>query len=158
MRASALDTQIHVAAPIEEVFRFFADARNLEKLTPPFLKFNVLTEGEIDMQAGTRIDYELRVRGIPLKWQSEITVWEPPRRFVDEQRRGPYRSWVHEHRFEACEGGTLVRDHVDYAVWGGFIVDRLFVARDLRKIFAYREKMLRKTFGGDAPERIPTGG
>jgi ligand-binding SRPBCC domain-containing protein len=79
-------------------------------------------------------------------WQSEITAWEPPRRFVDEQRRGPYRLWVHEHRFDAGDGGTLARDKVEYAVLGGGLVNRLFVVGDLRKIFDYRAEALKEQF------------
>jgi ligand-binding SRPBCC domain-containing protein len=98
------------------------------------------------MHVGQRIDYRLRVRGVPIRWQSEITAWEPPHRFVDEQRRGPYRAWIHEHTFEAQDGGTLARDLVQYAVLGGALVNRLFVARDVERIFAFRSEMLREIF------------
>jgi ligand-binding SRPBCC domain-containing protein len=89
------------------------------------------------------------VRGVPLRWRSEITAWEPPRRFVDEQRRGPYRLWIHEHTFEALDGGrTLCDDRVRYAVPGGGLANRLLVAPDLRRIFAHRARKLRERFGG----------
>jgi len=132
--------------PPERVFPFFADARNLERITPPWLRFRVLTPGEIPMHAGTLIDYRLRLHGLPLRWQSEITVWEPPLRFVDCQRRGPYRSWIHEHRFEAEGGGTRVLDQVDYLPPGGRLADRLFVARQVAAIFAFRTEALRRQF------------
>jgi ligand-binding SRPBCC domain-containing protein len=134
--------------PLEEVFPFFADARNLEKLTPGWLRFNVLTPESIEMAVGTRIDYRLSWRGIPLRWTSEIAVWEPPHRFVDRQLRGPYRLWHHEHRFEARDGGTLVLDEVRYAVWGGSLANRLGVARDVAAIFAFRRDRLVDLFGG----------
>ncbi|HEU4334452.1 MAG TPA: SRPBCC family protein [Candidatus Eisenbacteria bacterium] len=130
-----------------EVFPFFADARNLEELTPPFLRFQVLSPPPIPMAAGTRIDYRLRLHGIPIRWQSEITAWEPMRMFVDEQRRGPYRTWIHTHRFTAKNGGTLVEDEVRYDVPGGALVNALFVRNDVARIFAYREAKLRARFG-----------
>ena len=98
------------------------------------------------MAAGTRIDYRLRLHGIPLRWTSDITTWEPPFRFVDEQVRGPYRIWIHEHTFEEKPGGTVVRDNVRYSVLGGALVNRVFVRPDLRKIFGYRHARLREIF------------
>jgi ligand-binding SRPBCC domain-containing protein len=139
-------SSVHLDAPLADVFPFFADARNLEALTPPFLRFEVLTPGAIQMRAGALIDYRLRVHGLPLRWQSEITAWEPPHRFVDEQRRGPYRAWRHEHRFAAEEGGTRVEEEVSYAVLGGALVDALFVKRDLQRIFAFRREALLAAF------------
>ena len=147
-----LCSTIRLAAPLAEVFAFFADARNLEVLTPEWLRFQVITQPPPAMAAGTRIDYRLRLRGVPVRWQSEITAWEPPFRFVDEQRRGPYRVWIHEHRFavERQPGGTEVvvaSDKVRYAAPGGRLVNRLLVAGDLRRIFAYRSVRLRERFG-----------
>jgi ligand-binding SRPBCC domain-containing protein len=98
------------------------------------------------MKVGTRIDYRLRVLGLSVRWQSEITAWQPPHRFVDEQRRGPYRLWHHEHTFTEQDGGTLVGDHVQYAVLGGALVERLFVRRDITAIFAYRQQKLAALF------------
>ena len=129
-------------APRDKVFAFFADAGNLDRITPPWMNFEVLTPRPIAMQPGTLIDYRLRVRWLPIRWQSEITVWEPPRRFVDVQRRGPYRQWIHEHSFEEHDGGTIIRDSVAYAVTGWLLeplVNRWLVAPDLRKIFEYRK-------------------
>ena len=99
------------------------------------------------MHPGAEIEYRLKVRGFPLRWKSKITVWEPPHRFVDEQLRGPYRIWIHEHRFTDEAGGTLCEDHVQYAPLGGALINKLFVARDVQKIFAYRSERLQQIFG-----------
>jgi ligand-binding SRPBCC domain-containing protein len=140
-------TEMWLPRPVEEVFAFFADAWNLERITPPWLTFRVLTPPPITMQKGAITDYRLKLRGIPLRWRSEITVWDPPHRFVDEQRRGPYRAWLHEHTFAGKDRGTVVADHVRYSVWGGALVNRLFVARDLQRIFDYRHEQLTKLLG-----------
>lgn len=132
------------------VFPFFADASNLETITPPWLRFTVQTSAPIIMRAGALIDYRLRVHGIPLHWQSEITSWEPPHLFVDEQRRGPYRYWRHTHTFEDKDGGSLCRDLVEYSVPGGRFINWLLVRRDLQRIFAYRQASLRRRFQADA--------
>ena len=143
-----LATAVLLPRSLTEVFAFFADARNLQTLTPLWLNFEILTPQPIAMKVGALIDYRLRLHGLPLRWQSEITAWEPPHRFVDEQRRGPYRVWIHQHSFVEQNGGTLVRDEVEYAVPGGWLVQRLLVARDLRRIFAFREERLKALFGG----------
>ena len=132
--------------PPEVVFPFFADARNLEALTPPWLSFTVVTPGAIAMHAGAIIDYQLRVHGVPLKWKTEITVWEPPYRFVDVARRSPYRKWHHEHRFIAQDGGTLCTDVVEYAVPFDFISHRWIVRPDVERIFAFRRQALTAQF------------
>lgn len=137
-----LKTDIWLPGQIDDVFAFFADAFNLEAITPPWLNFQILTPPPIEMSVGRLIDYRLRLRGIPIKWQSEITMWEPPHRFIDEQRRGPYRLWIHEHAFTTEGSGTRVRDHVQYAVPGGGIVRRLFVAPQLKAIFDYRQRRI----------------
>jgi ligand-binding SRPBCC domain-containing protein len=145
-----LTSEIRVPAPIEEVWPFFCNARNLERLTPSFLRFEVLTPEPIEMGVGTLIDYRLRIRGFPIRWQSEITAWEPQRRFVDEQRRGPYRSWIHEHAFEADGDRTIARDFVQYDHIGGMLANRLIVGPDVRRIFAYRQRVLREIFSDDS--------
>ncbi len=161
MKTFQLKTELWLPAPLDQVFPFFADAHNLEALTPPWLKFELHTPGPLDMRAGLLIDYKLRVRGLPLRWRSEITAWDPPHRFVDAQRKGPYRRWVHEHSFEARDGGTLVRDRVDYAVPGGALVQWWFVGPDLERIFAFRHRQLEARFGaaanGRAPRAAPEG-
>jgi len=140
-------TEILLPRPRDEVFPFFADAMNLEEITPPWLRFSILTEPPIEMKVGARIDYRLKLHGIPIRWRTSITAWDPPRSFVDTQIKGPYRRWVHTHTFEEVEGGTLVIDEVDYAVPGWWIVDRLFVRRDVARIFAYRHEVLAERFG-----------
>lgn len=130
-----------VAAPRDEVFRFFSDANNLEAITPPWLRFKVLTPPPITIRQGTLIDYRLRLHGVPLRWQSEITRWNPPYQFVDEQRRGPYKRWVHTHTFEDARGGTLIRDEVEFQIPFEWIA-RWFVMRDVRAIFAFRQQAL----------------
>ncbi len=141
-------TQI-IQRPLSEVFDFFSNARNLETITPPWLRFEVLTKGEIPMEPGTLIDYRIRLHGIPLRWQSEITAFEPMHRFVDEQRRGPYRYWIHEHRFETRNGTTVVTDDVRYAIPGGALVNRLFIRKDLTRIFSHRHQALDRIFHDD---------
>ena len=128
----------------DQVFRFYDDAFKLEQITPPLLQFKVLTPAPIDMQAGTVIDYRLKLRGIPLRWQSQITAWEPPHRFVDEQQKGPYRLWRHQHTFIDDKGGTLAIDRVEYAVHGGLLVKKLLVEPELKRIFDYRNRNLRE--------------
>lgn len=130
----------------EKLFTFFSDAHQLEAITPASLEFSVLTPRPLEIRAGTVIDYRLRLHGLPIHWQSEITLWEPPSRFVDEQRRGPYRRWRHEHLFEAVDGGTLCRDQVEYAVPGGWLVNSLFVRRSLLGIFEFRQRQLQQHF------------
>ena len=99
MRIFELNSEVQVARRTSDVFPFFSDADNLERLTPPWLRFQVVTPGPIRLKVGTCIEYRLRIRGVPIRWISEITAWEPPHRFVDRQVRGPYRLWIHEHRF-----------------------------------------------------------
>lgn len=142
--------ELIIPRPREEVFEFFSDARNLETITPSWLKFSILTPCPVKMCAGALIDYKLRIHGVPVKWRTEITAWEPPRRFVDEQRRGPYREWIHEHLFEPHEQGTRAVDRVRYRVPGGRLIDWLFVARDVRRIFECRSRKLREIFGSRA--------
>ena len=130
----------------DRVFAFFSDAFQLETLTPPWLQFAVLTPRPIHIRRGTLIDYRMRLHGASFRWQSRIDVWEPPLRFVDEQVRGPYRRWRHEHQFEEAEGGTMCRDIVDYSVPGGWLIERLFVRNSLLGIFEFRQRMLQQVF------------
>ncbi len=144
MNTFTLSTELLIEKPIDEVFSYFSDAHNLVEITPPRMKLVVLTPHPIEMQVGTLIDYRVKLRGIPLRWQSEITEWNPPHKFVDEQRKGPYRAWIHTHIFDETEQGTMVMDRVEYAVLGGQIVDKLFVRPDLHQIFEYRSKRLQE--------------
>src|SRR3954454_22148776 len=132
-----------LAAPPSEVFPFFADPRNLEAITPPLLRFRLLTPEPIEMGVGTFLQYAMRLRGVPVRWDTLIQAWEPPQRFVDVQVRGPYRLWHHTHELLAVDGGaaTLMRDTVRYAIGfgvAGEVARRAVVARDLDAIFAFR--------------------
>ncbi len=136
--------------PLDRVFAFFAEAGNLGTITPPWLGFEVLTPAPIEMRLGALIDYRLRLHGVRLRWRTEITAWQPPHRFIDEQRRGPYREWVHEHTFVTRGGGTLVGDHVRYRVPGGRLVHELFVRRDVERVFDFRGEHLAQLLGAAA--------
>ena len=137
-----------VPRPIDEVFEFFSNPANLEKLTPAFLQFRIQNVSTPTVQEGTEISYRLKVHGIPLTWLSLIEEWSPPNHFVDNQLKGPYRLWHHTHRFESIPEGTNVIDEVIYRVPGGAIVNRLFVEKDVRSIFDFRQQQLREFFSG----------
>jgi ligand-binding SRPBCC domain-containing protein len=140
-----IETELWLPRSRDEVFAFFSNATNLETLTPPWLHFHILNPGVVIAQ-GARIDYRLRIHGIPLRWQSEISHWNPPSSFVDEQRKGPYRRWVHTHTFAPERGGTRVGDSVEFEVPLGWLAGR-FVMRDVQRIFAFRQQALLKRFG-----------
>lgn len=130
----------------EHIFDFFARAENLNLITPPWVHFQIKTPLPVAMDKGVHIDYTIRLHGIPVAWKTEITTWEPSRRFIDEQLNGPYRVWIHEHTFEAVDGGTLCRDQVDYEPPGGAIINRWFVQPDVFKIFSYRHHKMKELF------------
>ncbi len=142
MRVHVLHREQHLPGPPEEVFPFFADARNLERITPPLLSFRVITPGPIEMHVGTLIEYRLRVHRVPIRWLTSIQAWDPPHRFVDMQLKGPYALWHHTHTFApAAGGGTTMTDTVRYAIgFGplGELAHRLTVGRDVEEIFRYR--------------------
>jgi ligand-binding SRPBCC domain-containing protein len=146
MKTYRLKTEIWLPRPREEVFGFFADPANLERLTPSWLRFEIITKLNGVIEKGFQLNYQLRIHGVPIKWQSVISEWEPPNRFVDQQTRGPYRLWVHEHKFMEHDGGTLVGDNVHYSVPGGILVQRFIVAPDLDRIFKYRHMVLQTIF------------
>jgi ligand-binding SRPBCC domain-containing protein len=153
VRVRTLLTEQWLPRPVEEVFSFFSDANNLDVLTPPWLHFRVLTPGPIPMRPGAVIEYRLRWRGLPLFWTTEIAEWEPPHRFIDRALKGPYRRWVHEHTFEARDGGTLMTDRVEYAVPGWLaepVISRLIVGPDVARIFDYRREKMRERFAPTA--------
>jgi ligand-binding SRPBCC domain-containing protein len=137
----------------DEIFPFFAEARNLQMLTPPWLKFEVVTPPPIVMRAGALIDYRIHVHGLPIRWRTEIVEWNPPHRFIDVQLSGPYQLWHHTHTFEDRGGSTLCRDDVRYWPRGGALIDRLFVRRDVERIFAFRQKKLREIFGDSSRDK-----
>ncbi len=147
-----LSSSMVCAASLAETFAFFADASNLEEITPPWLHFEIITPRPIVMGVGTLIDYRLRLHGVPFSWCTEIAAWEPPVRFVDRQLIGPYHEWHHEHLFVEVPGGTQVRDRVRYRPRGGTVTHALFVGRDVRRIFTYRQNRLLGLFGGQVGE------
>ena len=146
-----LEASITLMASLDVVFDFFSRARNLQELTPPWLKFDVLTPEPIVMQPGTLIDYRIIIHGIPIRWRTEITRYEPPAIFTDRQLRGPYSLWDHTHTFEAISPEvTQARDIVVYRPRGGVLaplLNSLFVQRDVERIFAFRHAMLAERFG-----------
>ena len=144
-----LYAEMFVDLPREKIFELFADASQLERITPPWLNFKILSELPIDMKEGALIDYKIRLRYVPIKWRTEICVWEPPYRFVDQQLRGPYNKWYHEHRFVEQDGGTLCIDEVHYKVPLGSVVNRLLVQPELIRIFEYRQQQLAAIFSSD---------
>ena len=146
MKTFLFETRRTLEQPLAEVFEFFSNAHNLVRITPPWLHLNVLTPAPIKMFTGTLIDYKLKLHGIPIRWQTEITEWNPPHAFVDVQRRGPYRLWRHTHIFTETAEGVVVEDSVEYAVWGNRLIDKFFVRPDIEKIFAYRSAQLEKIF------------
>jgi ligand-binding SRPBCC domain-containing protein len=134
--------------PPHEAFEFFGDAFNLERITPPWLRFRVVSPAAIEMCLGTLIEYRVRLHGIPLRWLTRIVEWEPGRRFVDVQVRGPYRLWHHTHSFEPDGEGTLMRDLVRYALpLGplGELLHRALVRRDLDRIFDFRQEQVARS-------------
>jgi ligand-binding SRPBCC domain-containing protein len=153
-RAHRLEREQVLPVTPDEAFEFFADALNLEAITPPWLNFRVETPGPIEMGAGTLIRYRLRVRGVPLSWLTRIEAWEPGRRFEDVQLSGPYRVWHHSHTFAPHAGGTLMRDRVSYALpLGpvGALAHALLVRRDLERIFDYRAAAVSRGLAARAP-------
>ena len=157
MSEFTLRTELWLPRAPTEVFPFFAEARNLETLTPPWLSFEVLTPAPIEMRTGTLIDYRIRVHGLPIRWRTEITAWDPPHRFVDVQLSGPYTLWHHAHTFEGRDGGTLCLDHVRYRPRGGALINWLFVRRDVERIFRYRQQRMQGLFGAKADETVHPG-
>jgi len=147
MATYRLEEETLIDAPLDRVFDFFSRAENLEKVTPSSLQFKILTKLPIEMKVGTLIDYRLKIRGVPVKWRTEITAWEPQSRFIDSQLKGPYKKWVHEHRFKAEGNKTRMWDTVEYALpFGplGTIAHWLFVKKEVSQIFGFRADALRQ--------------
>ncbi len=139
-------TSMSLPLPRDQVFAFFAEATNLQRITPPELGFEIVTPPPIDLREGTRIEYRLHLFGVPFAWQSEIQRWHPPEAFVDVQRRGPYKHWVHTHRFREEDGATIIEDEVHYALpyWPlGELVSPP-VRLQLARIFRYRQQAIRR--------------
>lgn len=143
MAEHVLTRSLTLDLPRAEVFDFFSDAANLERITPPELNFQIISPQPIDIRQGTLIDYQLKLRVFPMKWRTEITVWNPPFEFVDEQLKGPYKQWIHRHAFTELEKNkTLIEDEVRYRLPFEPFGDaaHFFVRRELNYIFDYRQK------------------
>jgi ligand-binding SRPBCC domain-containing protein len=151
-----LERETFIPSSIDRVFDFFSRAENLNRITPPWLHFKIRTDTPIHMAKGTLIDYTLRLKGLPVRWRSQITEWNPLRSFEDTQIKGPYTVWIHHHLFRSENGGTVMRDSVEYVV-PGWILEPLihfFVRRDLERIFDYREDSLIKIFTYEAEKDL----
>lgn len=153
MNAYLLHREQTIRRPLEEVFAFFADATQLENITPPWLYFRILTPRPIEMHTDTIIRYLIRWRGLPLPWRTRILLWRPPCMFIDVQEAGPYRVWHHTHRFEPVPEGTRITDTVRYAPplgpLGG-IMHALWIRRDVEAIFDYRHQRIAEIFADQA--------
>ncbi len=139
-----------VPQPIDRVFDFFSDSKNLETITPPFLHFKILNQSDEKLCDGTILNYQLKIHGIPVRWQSRIMDFQPGVRFSDEQTRGPYSIWHHMHQFFEKDGGTVIRDRAVYKLPGwvpGDIIAHPFIRKDLETIFTYRRKKIEELFG-----------
>jgi ligand-binding SRPBCC domain-containing protein len=150
MSVYVLERVQRIPRPRSEVFAFFADARNLERITPGFLHFRILTPLPIEMKAGALIDYRLRLYGVPFSWRTRIETFEPESSFSDMQLSGPYASWHHVHEFTDMAGGTEMRDSVRYELpFGpmGALARSLFVRGSLERIFAHRRRVIDEVFG-----------
>lgn len=150
MKPHQLEYETRIDAPLTEVFDFFSRAENLQALTPPYLHFKILTPLPIVMGQGILIDYQIKLLGIPFKWRTEISVWEPPMKFVDRQLAGPYAHWVHTHEFRAEGNLTYMKDTIAFRSPGGrfleWIPHLLFVKRSVNAIFQYRQQALNALF------------
>jgi ligand-binding SRPBCC domain-containing protein len=149
MHTYIIEREQWVARSIDEVFAFFSNAANLELLTPPWLRFCIVTSTPIDMKVGATIEYRITWRFTSLRWFTEIVAWNPPLEFVDVQSRGPYALWHHTHRFESMKGGTRIVDVVRYALPLGVLgrfAHRLVVRRDLERVFNFRTARVRELF------------
>ena len=144
-----LITSIRLPRARDQVFAFFADASNLARITPPELGFEIVTPPPIHLREGTRIEYRLHLFGIPFSWQTEIQRWDPPDVFVDVQRRGPYKHWVHTHRFREDQGATIIEDEVQYALPYAPLGECIYplVRLQLHRIFWYRQHAIQAYFG-----------
>jgi len=154
MRDHILRTTLRIPRPREAVFPFFAAAENLERITPRELAFRIRTPLPVAMRAGTLIDYTIGLYGVPMRWRTRIARWDPPDGFTDEQLRGPYARWVHQHRFEDDgPGGTLMHDEVRYRLPLGPIgaIAHPLVRQQLRRIFMHRQVTVLRLLAPEAP-------
>ncbi len=160
MSEQLLVREQRVALPIEQTFEIYADAFNLELITPPFLRFRVVSPAPVLMGVGTLIEYRLRLHGIPVRWLTRIEEWDPPHRFVDRQVSGPYALWRHSHEFEADGDATVIRDRVRYEIgFGplGSLALRLLVRRDVGGIFDHRRAAISELVRSREKQAITAG-
>lgn len=150
-----LRTVMRVALPLEDVFAFFGAAENLQRITPPELNFRIVTPTPITIREGSVIDYRLALFGFTFIWQTEITTWQPPREFVDRQRKGPYAQWIHRHAFREEGGATVIEDEVRYRLPVPVLGELAYpvVRLHLRRIFRYRQRQIRRLLL--PPDRSP---
>ena len=139
-----LQTSMTLRLPRAEVFEFFSNPGNLGRITPSEMKFRILTPGNIEMRQGAEVEYAIRVAGIPMRWKSLISRWNPPHEFVDEQLAGPYRQWIHTHRFSEHGKSTVIEDEVQYELPLQPLgeLGHWFVKRQLDKIFRFRQQAI----------------
>ena len=157
MRTYTLHCELLVKRPLKETFAFFENPANLAKITPPWLSFNIITKGAA-MGENAQFDYLIKLFGIPMKWRSLITKYDPPFSFADEQLIGPYKTWHHEHTFVQTTNGIKVGDHLQYTLpMGplGAIAQELMVKHQLNAVFRYRQTALAKIFPGDTELLVP---
>ncbi len=149
MAEFTFQTSETVKRPIGEVFDFFSNAENLERITPPELNFHIITPTPIEIRQGTIIEYRLSLHGFPMTWRSEITLWEPPNRFADTQLSGPYKQWIHVHTFAETNEGTLMTDEVRYRLPFEPLGDiaQFLIDRQLKHIFDHRQRMVVELLG-----------
>ncbi|MEZ6210216.1 MAG: SRPBCC family protein [Phycisphaerales bacterium] len=153
-----LHAEQDIPRPLDEVFPFFADAHNLQRITPPNLRFRILTPPPIDMREGALIDYRISLRGFPMRWRTRITKWSPPHEFEDTQLRGPYSVWIHTHTFRSIDCATRMADTVRYRPPLGHLgraANRMLIERDLRAIFEFRRDTVREIFAPPDRTRPP---
>jgi ligand-binding SRPBCC domain-containing protein len=149
MAVRRIKRELWVPYRAKDVFRFFADANNLDSITPSWLHFRVLTQ-DTKIEKGALLEYHLKWHGVPLRWLTEITAWDPPYRFTDTQRKGPYKKWIHDHRFEERDGGTSIIDDVEYEIYGWFfepLIHSIFVGPDINRIFDFRMRKMSELYG-----------
>lgn len=138
-----------VNKPLQEVFAFFEKPENLEVITPPWMKFKIETPPPLIMKVGAEFDYRIDLMKIPLRWKTIITEYDPPYKFIDMQKKGPYKTWIHTHTFETIGKQTKITDNVDYDLYGWFLgdfINKIYVGKNLKAIFDFRETIIDKHF------------
>ena len=142
-----------IRAPLREVFDFFSRPQNLARITPPSLQFRITGAPERTLREGDRISYTIRIAGVPMKWRTHIISWDPPHSFIDDQERGPYKVWLHRHRFIETAEGVRMEDRVEYELPLGFVgrtFGAWFVKREVKRIFDYRAQSIAEAFSRDS--------